>query len=135
MNDWTEYLDDPLAIRSVFKEGVPPLDRVQVHEVSLLASGPSVSLRFDLGAFSTAPPKKWVERGNNRVQVTLVAVGVSAVHLDGIETRVLGSIVLSKQGNAIRLRLNAEHTTLELIADFLYIRVMSAYTRCDPRDD
>jgi hypothetical protein len=69
MTDWTDLVDDPRAIRAIFAVTAPSLDQIELLEVVLHTDGPTAILRFNLAEFPIDPPKKWLERGCNTVQM------------------------------------------------------------------
>lgn len=130
MTDWTDLLDDPRAIRAIFGDAAPSLDRIELHEVVLHRNGPRAILRFDLAEFPSDPPKKWLERGCNTLQVRLQAIGVLAVEVHGLITSPVIDLEIRREGEAIRVTGTTEGMSVDITTEWLAIPSdsISAYT-------
>lgn len=131
MSDWSDYLGNAEPLRRIFTEGLPALRAVRIHTITMDTSGPAVAIRLDLAEFPKAPPKKWVDRKCNRVQITLLAFGVKKLVQQGLDTELIGAISLSRSEGLIRLTLATDTMTLLVESMFLDISSVSAYQRGD----
>jgi Immunity protein 50 len=130
MTDWTDLLDDPRAIRAIFGDAAPSLDQIELLEVVLHTHGPTAIIRFNLAAFPIDPPKKWLERGCNTVQVRLQAIGVLAVEVQGLVTSPVLNLEIRREGEALRVTGSTEDMSVDITTEWLAITgdSVSAYT-------
>ncbi len=93
-----------------------------MHSIPRVSPG-----RFDLSSFPAAPPRKWLERGDNVVQVQLMLTGVTSLSLEGASTDSRVDLTLVGDGTSVRARTAAGSTTLDIRADGALITSISAY--------
>ena len=130
MTDWTDLLDDPRAIRAIFRDTAPSLDQIELHEVVLDRDGPTAILRFDLAEFPIDPPKKWLEQGCNTVQVRLQAIGVRTVEVQGLVTSPVLDLEIRREGKDLHVGGGTAGMSFEITSEWLAITSdsVSAYT-------
>jgi len=121
MTDWTELLVDPRSIRAIFGSTRPSLTGIELHKIELDRDGPTVRLHLHLPEFPVNPPKKWVERGCNRVWLKLQAIGVREVNIRGLVTEPTMDLTVFRNGDLVRVRGATDGMTLDLATDFLAI--------------
>lgn len=125
---WTELLGNKRSIESAYPVA-PSLHNVRLHEVRLHEDGPRVSLRFDLDSFPDSPPRKWVDNGCNRVQLTLMLIELCDLQIRGWGLNNIGDLELEKHDNGIRLEFAGGQTRIVCLARFMEVEKLSAY--CD----
>lgn len=130
MTTWLDHVTDAGPVRAVFRDALPSLRGVNVHEVVLHRDGPRVELRLDLAEFPAAPPTKWTEF--DTVQVRLVLVGVTAMSLRGWSTTVVTDLVLERAGEGLRLATDGGPVALEVEAGAATVTKISAYRGGEP---
>lgn len=119
---WFSYVEGTDFLEILFPRAAPSLDEIILHEISLRRDGPIIVVRFDLNEYAEVPPKKWVDNGFNRVNITLMAIAVSSVSLFGWDNELVSSIELSEmdEHKYVELKgtsLNARFRCLELRID------------------
>jgi hypothetical protein len=123
---WLRFVENPLAIQSVYS-ATPLLDKVRLLEIKLNEDGPAISLRLTLNSFPENPPQKWTDNKFNRVQLTLLLIGILDLELRGWSTNNIGTASLSKLDNGIRFLFKAIDTHVNVVAEFVRIDKVSAY--------
>lgn len=124
---WIDLLVDSSAIRAVFGEELPTLNKVDLHELSLHRDGPRVSLRFDLSVFPTSPPKKWAALGFNRVQLKLLAVGAHDLAVKGWGSECKCDITISPDNGKLILQAKGRSLEFSMSTDSLFLDGVNAY--------
>lgn len=129
MKYWMELLVDARSIQTIYGENVPTLDGIDLHEVVLKRDGPSVLVRFDLNCFPMHPPKKWEMGCFNRVQLTLLGLGVRELTIKGLQTECSLDLHVAEEGAGVRLFADNGRVSIDILTDRLLIDRISAY--CD----
>ncbi|MEE3664805.1 Imm50 family immunity protein [Brenneria sp. g21c3] len=125
---WLDLLIDKNKISSIFKNDVPSLCQVDLHDIVFHRDGPKITLRFNFQHYPSDPPKKWLMQGFNTVQVQLTALDVKEVRLSGWEkTNYLLDINIEKENGLIILSAQDDIFCLYVKAVFLDISSISAY--------
>jgi hypothetical protein len=126
MTIWFDVLDDARGIRAIYGDDAPPLEAVVLHEITLHRDGPRVVLRFDLPAFPSRPPEKWVSQGCNVVQVQLLLSGVESVSIQGLSTHSVVDIAVAGDGRKVRVTTSGS-SVIDVLALDASITSISAY--------
>jgi hypothetical protein len=105
----------------------PPLDKVRLHEVVLHRYGPRLSIRFDLGAFPVSPPKKWVDKGYNTVQITLTFGDIQSLSISLWSSENIVDIDIGPAHNAVSLRIMGSGTMILGEFGFAEVEKVTAY--------
>ena len=126
MTDWTQYLGNPLPIKSVYST-VPSLENVRLQEIRLHQDGPRVSLRIDLNSFPENPPRKWIIAKFNRVQLTLILIDISELYLRGWSLNNIGDLNLVASDAGIAVVFDGESVKFECVARFVEVEKLSGY--------
>lgn len=124
--DWADHLQDAAPIRSIFP-ATPSLESVCLHEVRLHQDGPRLSLRFDLNSFPENPPTKWRAAGYNRVQLTLMLIGLPEIEIKGWDINNVGSLRMTRDGAGVQLIFTSPACQLRIRADFVTLEKISAH--------
>ncbi len=127
---WVSFLSNSKPIESVYSEP-PPLTDVRLHEVRLHQDGPRLSLRIELGSYPLDPPQHWLSAKCNRVQITLMVIGVTNLSLGGWSTDNVGDIEFGRDGHGLTLSLLRSQMQLACNGDFLEVEKLSAYRSSD----
>jgi len=129
---WLDGVDRAQALRALFPDGDPSLDAIHMHELTFHRDGPSLALRFDLPAYPSEPPEKWLQAGHNTVQVTLALDGVRSVTLEGWGRDISGKLEL-RPGAALGFDCNfvTEGCKLTATCDFVRIAHVSGYHKAE----
>jgi hypothetical protein len=127
MTSWIGFLVDATTLYAIFDTELPTLEGVDVHEIVLNRDGPRVSLRFDLSQYPKLPPKKWQISGFNKVQLTLMAVGVHALSISGWKTQCKLNLEVSAEGNIVRLHTHDGPVKIDISAESLILERIIAY--------
>lgn len=129
MTFWTDLLTESKQIQAIFGEDIPPLTKVDLHEVILHRDGPLVTVRFDLATYPKAPPKKWDANQYNCVQVRLMLVGVLTVQIMGWATSCVADVDLVKETSNVKFITRSGPTMIEIVANHAVIESVSAYRK------
>lgn len=108
---WWKLSENPQALISIFgsETEIPLLDRVNLKSLELDANGPVLMLRLDLPKFPPRPPARWQQY--NQLQIELLFIDLTFVHLDHWSTNNLCSILIS------HLTISPPLLTLQIITD------------------
>ena len=107
---------------------MPSLDSVTLHKV-ILGYCSSVELILDI-PFPENPPKKWVIRNNNRVQICLCAATADCFLVSGwLEQRELNTISINmhKEGDVVHLDAKNDTIRIKLNTRCLYVKDIKSY--------
>jgi hypothetical protein len=129
MEIWTENLVDATALKVIYGQDMPSLEGINLHGIDIQRDGPRVLLRFDLREFPKQPPKKWESSGFNRVQLRLLAVGVSELQINGLQSNCILDLNITEEKGTIRLSADSGAMKIDIAAEHLIIDGVSAY--CD----
>ncbi|MEU0252231.1 Imm50 family immunity protein [Streptomyces sp. NPDC006184] len=124
---WASLLHNSEGIVAIYQGAPPDLAGVHVHEVVLHEDGPNLSLRLDLPRYPDSPPRKWVAKGFNTVQVEISLGGIKTVTLNGFGTHVTADIELSKR-ETVTLDVVSPETHISATADVVFISKLTAYS-------
>ncbi|MCE7083048.1 Imm50 family immunity protein [Streptomyces sp. ST2-7A] len=70
--DWISALDYPEKITRLYEPELPPLDRVEIGEVSMRECGPDLHVILALSKFPKNPPLEWRKDKCNEVSLELI---------------------------------------------------------------
>ncbi|WP_263166604.1 immunity 50 family protein [Streptomyces sp. SCSIO ZS0520] len=127
---WLNHVANPTGLENIYTEGTPSLSGVSLHEVRLVRDGPSLILRFDLNRPPQNPPKKWITKGFNTVQLEITLGGIHEVRLDGFTTTIRADISLTKP-DLVTLKANSAGARISATADAAFLSKISAYCNED----
>ncbi|MDH1262928.1 Imm50 family immunity protein [Pseudomonas sp. GD03944] len=127
MDVWTEILVDATALRAVYGQDTPSLEGINLHSIEIERDGPSVLLRFDLRDFPKKPPKKWTISAFNRVQLSLLAVGVSELQINGLRSDCMINLEITKENGIIHIRSYHGAIKIDIKAEHLLLGSISSY--------
>jgi hypothetical protein len=116
---------NPEIIRAFYPNG-PCLDKIVLHEVTLICDGPVLRFRLDLQDLPPAPPKKW-SSSFNRAQMTIDFIGVADVEIDGWGTTAIGDLKLQKEGNSIAISFHGAGCKISALSECAYIQKITGY--------
>jgi hypothetical protein len=136
MNDWLDLLPpkDAIPLRAVYGETRPTLQNVEITKFTVRTFGRSLILRINFAEFPAVPPKKWVIKQVDTVEIELRLLGLTSLHIEGISTKKTTNIELSRQGSQIHTRIHDEFTTLHATSDFIVAYNMRAFRKVDQVD-
>lgn len=129
MNRWVDMLVDSSPISAIYGQDIPSLDCVDLHEIQIHRDGPRVTIRFNLGGYPARAPAKWVSSGFNTVQLSLMAMGVKELQVEGLGTECPMNLAIAKEGGLLRICATGEFIKLNVAADALILDGISAYRR------
>lgn len=124
---WFEDIDDAGFLRSLFPKAPRGRDGFHVHEVVVSREGPTVRIRLDLPDYPVSPPRKWVEAGYDTVSLTLMAIGVHSLSLEGIDVDMCCSLVIAKSESGITLELKGRTNYICVETEFLRVDEVRGY--------
>ena len=127
MTSWIDLLLDATPIRKIYGAELPSLVDIDVHEIVLHRDGPRVLLRFDCQKFPTNPPVKWKLAEYNRLQLTLLAVGIHEISIRGLPSECKLSLNVIENGELIRIQTLEGDMNINILADSLLVDNISAY--------
>lgn len=128
MESWIEGVVDSKAIEAIFGDVVPCLAGVELLELVVDGRGPTLRLRFNLPDFPESPPKKWVQRQANTVQMTMSAFEVRGLSIQGAASEMIVSLELFREDEGMRVVVNGDHIGIDCLAGWVYVDKISAYT-------
>jgi hypothetical protein len=124
---WIDSFDFKEKVLSVY-QGCPSLDDAYLHEVKLHQDGPHCTLRFNLRDYPNAPPKEWLEKGYNTVQLTMQLWGLKTIEIRGFSTENYVNIHFDRFDQQFKFSVTGT-TNISGVADFAMIEKLSAYKR------
>ena len=124
---WVENLDDVRPIRAVFGETVALSNEINVHDVVIHRDGPEVRLRFDLEAFPSDPPRKWLVDGFNTVQVDLSLFDVLEFSMSGLARLMRCRIEVSRTDGLIVTQASSAGVSLVVRSRFASVVGLRPY--------
>jgi hypothetical protein len=127
MDVWTENLVEATALEAIYGRDTPSLEGINLHGIDIQRDGPRVTLRFDLREFPKQPPKKWEISRFNRVQLRLLAVGVSELQINGLQSSCILDLNITEEKGAIRLSADSDAMKIDIVTEHLIIDSVSAY--------
>lgn len=127
MATWVDALSDAGPIKGVYRQEVPSLAGVVLHEICLHRDGPRITLRFDLPSFPADPPKKWVDQGFGIAQIELMLIGIEKLSLQGWSNQVTADVSIVYEGERIRARLSSAEVNADITAESALVSSISAY--------
>ncbi|MEW2318754.1 Imm50 family immunity protein [Streptomyces bauhiniae] len=80
-------------------------------------------------AVPAEPPRKWAAQGFNTVWIELAFSGLSALTLHGFGTEITADIALTAAGDGVAVRVDAPGTTVEALAQTVYLAALRAYAQ------
>ena len=124
---WIDFLLDASPIIAIYGTTIPSLNGVYVHEIMLHRDGPNVMIRFDFQSYPDRPPKKWLIKDFNRVQLHLLALSIEdlQIHGGGFERKI--DLNVKKIGAFVGVNARSDMFEIDLKARFLAINKISAY--------
>jgi hypothetical protein len=102
------------------------MDKIVLHEITLIRDGPVLRFRFDLQDFPPTPPKKW-SSSFNTAQMTIDFIGTVDVRIDGWGTTEIGDLKLHKDGNSIAIAFHGNTCKISAHSEFAYIQNITGY--------
>jgi hypothetical protein len=94
--------------------------------VVLGSRGPCVDLRLDLKEFPAAPPRKWVEKAANQVQIVLSCFASPDVKVECWDGG-LARLSISKVEDKYVVKLSGDGTVLSITCAFVSVKKVSAH--------
>jgi len=129
---WTETLDNPEAIKSVFD--VPPsLEGVEIVSIVMGRDGPTVVLAISLNEPPSRPSPKWQRMRANAVSLKLQLFAVKSFSLEGWATDTKANLqVEGTKGKSVTVSAVGPNISLRCSCRFLSVQGISAYCRESP---
>lgn len=84
-------------------------------------------MRLDLSEFPDNPPRKWVLRKVNRVQLTLVLIEIDAFQMKGWSLNNLGELTFERCDENILVKFTGEALLINCTARFLDVEKIAGY--------
>lgn len=123
---WISVIDSSQFLATLYPDGDPSLESVRLHGVTLEQNGPSFRIRFDLNDFPSSPPRKWTP-GSNRVQVTLLGVGVRQLSITGWTANNVGRLRIRRMDTGVRVDFVCAGASFDVELDHVRVDAVSAY--------
>lgn len=128
---WLDAITDARSVQAIFKDKVPTLDRLILHEVRLHRDGPKLTLEFDLPEYPSTPPAKWVAQNSNTVRIQLMLEGIESISIRNISTESIIDLNLSldrgSRGLVHAWTSDESSTIIDAIAQWAIVTKISAY--------
>jgi Immunity protein 50 len=118
---------DSTSLKSIYGNTIPTLNGATLHDIVLSREGPKVCMRLDLVDYPEEAPKKWNAAAFNRVQVSLIALGIRTLTIEGLSSNMRVDLNVGNVGGFIRLNAKSEAFRIDLCAEFLVVEKISAY--------
>jgi hypothetical protein len=125
-SSWHILCENPKAIEAYY-DSVPPLDDFDVHEISLLRDGPSLTFAGDVARFADKPSPRW-DSNTNRVRLILSLWTVSELSLNGWATTNIGTLLLARADTGLTFRFANTDMQCSGNCEFAMIDQISGYT-------
>lgn len=129
--EWIAGLSNADGIRRIYEGGLPTLDRVRIHEISVNREGPAVRIRFDLSRYPASPPVKWQRFGCNTVQVEISFGGVSELSLTRFSVEPICKLSIRNEGS-ILFSAESESVNLSGVSESALVLNISGYVDGSP---
>ena len=127
--DWLEYLDNPEAVLSLFKE-VPLLDQPEIIGVELSRDGPQCSIALSLSAYPTVPPARWIRQKANAIALTIELTGVVEISILGWSTVNCVAVSFSRNGDQkLLVQAMGPTTRIEILCGWARVAKLNPYLR------
>jgi hypothetical protein len=126
-SSWHLHCENPKAIEA-FYETPPTLDDFDVHEVSLMRDGPSLTYAGDLSRFADRPSQRW-DASANRVRLILSLWNISNLSLTGWATTNIGALKLAPgTDSSLSFTFRSDSFSCSGNCEFAMIDQVRAYT-------
>ncbi len=89
-------------------------------------------MRLDLNEFPDNPPRKWVLRKVNRVQLTLVLIDIDAFQMNGWSLNNFGELTLERCDKGILVKFTGKSLRINCTARFLDVEKIAGYHDSEP---
>lgn len=126
MTTWLEVVHDSHKIHAIYGEEAPALRGVSLHEITIHRDGPNATLRIDLPDFPSSPPKKWIDRGLNVVQIEVSFASVHSIKLDGWTLSPVVDLSIEQQNDSVIGNTSGD-STIYITATSAVLTSISAY--------
>lgn len=129
---WVDYLMNPEAIRSLWKEP-SGLSVVELHTLKLERDGPRCSLFLESPSFPDAVPAKWKASGYNAVIIEVTAFGITDMSLQnwGTNNHVAVECMKCDAPPGIAVRLSGSGIDVSFVCDGLLMQHFHPYIKGD----
>ena len=126
-SSWHLLCENPRAIDAYYD--IPPtLDDFDVHEVSLMREGPSLTFAGDLSRFADRPSQRW-DASANRVRLILSLWNITNLSLTGWATANVGSLSIAPMAtSALSFTFRSASFQCSGKCEFAMIDQITAYT-------
>jgi hypothetical protein len=124
---WLDCVDESVFLKELFPDAAPLLTAVRLHEVQFHQDGPRAILRFDLNEFPETPPAKWRAAQSNTVQVRLMGIGISAMHMTGWAANNIGLLAIERGADDVRVAFDSSECSLRAVFEYLRVDGVSAF--------
>ena len=125
-SSWHNLCENPKAIEAYY-DSVPMLVDFDVHEISLLRDGPSITFAGDLAGFADKPSPRW-DSSANRVRLILSLWTVSDLSINGWSTTNMGSLSLIRADTGLKFEFTNVNMQCSGSCEFVMIDQISGYT-------
>ena len=124
--NWIEHLIDSEQILAIFGRS-PNIENARLFQVQLCQDGPIATLNFEIDDYPSNPPKKWLLRRSNRVQLALTLIDVAELSIFGWTLDNIGEFCFSKEDDWITVKFISSSTNIEIRARFLDLKKITDY--------
>ena len=125
-SSWHILCENPKAIEAYY-DSVPSLEGFDVHEISLMRDGPSITLAGDLARFADKPSPRW-DSSANRVRLVLSLWTVSDLSIKGWATTNVGTLSLNRADSGLAFQFANADMECSGRSHFAMIDQISGYT-------
>ena len=99
--------------------------------VSVRDDGPTIQIRCQLPTFPDHPPVRWQRREYNAAVLELRLLAAASVRLEGWSNQNVGTVVLTRNGPAVRLEISGPQIFVTADALGADITHVEGYHRAD----
>ena len=125
-SSWHTLCENPKAIEAYY-DSVPTLVDFDVHEISLMRDGPSITFSGDLARFADNPSPRW-DSSTNRVRLILSLWTVSDLSINGWSTTNVGTLSLNRADTGLKFQFTNVSMQCSGNCEFVMIDQISGYT-------
>jgi len=123
---WVSYLENPEAIKAIYKESIPELNDVELTELKILfGEDIQCSIQFDIRKLPKELPQKWLKRKVSIIHIELLLVNVEIEQFNTNQFNFVGDLEIEakdllrktsfKSGGQVFFKINAKWIYLQSI--------------------
>lgn len=126
-NSWVELLSGGQSIKAIYGEKTPSLDQIELHSIFLHRDGARAVLTFDIRELPNTIPEKWDRVHINKVQLSLMAIGIKDLELSGWNEKGIVDMKILRADKGVEVQICASDISMKLVALSVFVEKISAY--------